>query len=255
MTSMARRLDPKILEKLQKATGTKESTIRSAIARMRGKHGNLPINAVAHLYALQHDTSVFTKLNAEEKASLPNVEIDKPIRLRQAGNAKKKETLIQFVRYQTDDPFIKAHILEMNRAYTAKCYTSLFILCRKMLENLLAEVIKRKFPQNVKENIELYFDLSRTRTKDFSDILSNLRKKAIDFGTDKPLLERMLNRCDLFKDDANNKAHSWYHIVRSRPEIDNCHFQDIIDMISRLEMNLAVSVNAGGAAPLQTVRR
>ena len=238
---IARRLDPAILEKLERVTGNKQSSIRVAIAQMRGKYGNLPINAVAHLYALENGTSVLTKLTREEKASLPNVEIEKPVRLHRREKPKRKERLIQFVKYQTDDPFILAHTLEMNRAYTAKCYTSVFILCRKMLENLLADIIRRKYPQNRRENIELYFDLSQTRTRDFSDILANLRKKVLDFGPDKPLLERILNRCDLFKDDANNKAHSWYHTVRSRPELDDYQFQDIIDMIARLEANLARS--------------
>ena len=43
-----------------------------------------------------------------------------------------------------------------------------------------------------------------------------------------------------FKDDANDKAHSWYHIVKSRKELDDTNFQDIIEMIVRLEKSISM---------------
>ena len=101
-------------------------------------------------------------------------------------------------------------------------------------------MVKKKYPQNKKENIELYFDTGRGRTRDFSEILSNLRKHSTDFGPDKSLLERILSRADQFKDDANDKTHSWYHIVKSRKELDDTNFQDIIEMIVRLEKSISM---------------
>lgn len=232
-------LNPEILGRLRKKTGKEESTIRKDISLLRRKYGKLPINAVAQIYALQNGTSVLTKLDKHEKESLPNIEIEKPARVVQKEPRNRKRRLLEFVHYKTEDPFVKAHILETNTAYTYRCYTAAFILCRKILENLLTDIVRKKFPQNEKENIELYFDTARGRTRDFSEILSNLRRRTGEFGPDKSLLERVLNRADFFKDDANNKVHSWYHIVRSRKELEDTHFQDIIDMIVKLEKSVA----------------
>lgn len=232
------KLRPEIISFLMKKTDRKEKTIRKNISLLRRKYGKLPINAVAHLYALQNNTSVLTKLTPEEKTSLPNIDIERPIKIMQKGSMHQREKIIEFIKYETTDPFVKAHVIEINKTYTYGCCTATFILCRKFIENMLVDIIKKKYPQNRKENIELYFDTSRSRTKDFSEILSNLGKKAIDFGPDKALLERIVNRANQFKDDANNKAHSWYHIVRSRKEIDDTNFQDIVDMIIKLERGL-----------------
>lgn len=232
------KLKPEIIFILVKKTGKKEGTIRKDISLLRRKYGSLPINSVAQIYALENNTSISAKLSKEEKNALPNLEIKKPIVVNQKNSKIKNKKIIEFIKYETADTFIKAHILETNKAYTFGCCTAAFILCRKIIENLLTDVIKKKYPQDKKENIELYFDTSKGRTKDFSEILSNLRRHSKDFGTDKNLLERILSRSDKFKDDANNKVHSWYHIVRSRKELDDVHFQDIIDMIITLENNM-----------------
>jgi hypothetical protein len=228
-------LSPEIIALLRTKTGKQEGTIRKDISLLRRKYGKLPINAVAQLYALQNRTSVLTKLNMTERESLPNIDIEKPARVVQKEPRRTKKKVLEFVLYETEDPFVKAHITATNQAYTYGCFTAAFILCRKILENLLTDIVRRKYPQNKKENIELYFDTARGRTRDFSEILANLRKRSVDFGPDKGLVERILNRADQFKDDANDKVHSWYHIVKSGNELDDTHFQDIIDMITRLE--------------------
>jgi hypothetical protein len=110
-------------------------------------------------------------------------------------------------------------------------------LCRKLIENLLTDLIRTKYPQNNLQNVELYFDISRGRTRDFSEIIQNLKKRSTDFGPDKKLLERALLKSEEFKDDANDKAHSWFHILKSPRELDDKNIQDIVDMIGKLHAN------------------
>lgn len=111
-------------------------------------------------------------------------------------------------------------------------------MCRKLIENLLTDVIRTKYPQNNRQNIELYFDTAKGRTRDFSEIIQNLKKRSTDFGPDKKLLERILVKSQEFKDDANDKAHSWFHILKSPRELDDKHIQEIVDMIGRLQANI-----------------
>ena len=235
-----RPLDPEIINRLKEKTGLSKTTIRKDISILRRNYGGLPINAVAQIYARTRRTSVLTKLTDEEKALLPNIDIDKPAKIPQKMRGfRRKKRIINFIKYDTDDPFIKSHIIETNKAYTFGCYTAAFILCRKIVENLLTDIVRHKYPPNKKENVELYYDTGRRRTKDFSEIISNLRARSNDFGPDRTLLERMLNRADQFKDDANNKTHSWYHIVRNKKELDDTQFEDIINMIIKIEENLS----------------
>jgi hypothetical protein len=229
-----RPLDPEILNRLHKLTRLTEGTIRKEISILRQRHASLPINTVAQIFAVQRGFSVVQKLNREERAALPNLEISKPLRIERVKKQKSKR-IIEFVKYETTNRFIKGHVTETNKAYTSGCYTAAFILCRKIIENLLTDIIRRKYPSNKKQNVEIYFDTSRGRTRDFSEILKNLRKRSKDFGPDSVLLERIIQRSDQFRNDANNKAHSWYHLVRNKKELDDTDFQDIIDMIVLLE--------------------
>ncbi len=237
-----RELDPEIVSYLSEKTGRTEGTVKKDIYSLRRTHGRLPVNVVAQLYAIKTGHSVFQKLTKDEKAALPIVEVEKPIRISQKGKSThSKKRIVQFVSYETDDTFIAEHILETNKAYTFGCYTAAFILCRKIIENLLTDIIRKKYPYPKKEAVELFFDTSRGRTRDFGEILANLRNRAADFGPDKILLERVLNMSDKFRDDANNKAHSWYHIVR-KPELDATSVQDILQMMGRLDKIVSPSI-------------
>lgn len=233
------KLDPEIIKKLQEKTGRKKATIQKDIALLGRKYGKLSPNPRAQIYAIQNRTSVRQKLTKEEKESLPNLEIEKPPKITQTNpkNYKKKK-IVNFVKYETTKPFVNAHIIETNKAYTAGCYTATFILCRKILENLLSDILRKKYPQKNKKSVDLYYDTAKGRTRDFGEILMNFKKNAKDFGPDKALLQRILQKANPFRDDANKKTHSWYHIVKNKKEIDETEFQDIIDMIKDLEDGL-----------------
>jgi len=61
------------------------------------------------------------------------------------------------------------------RAYTYMCYTAVFVFCRKIMENLVADIPRAKFPPITREHKELYFDVSRGRIRDFKELLASLR--------------------------------------------------------------------------------
>lgn len=235
-----RTLDSQILKKLKDKTKRTENTIRKDISILRNLYSNLPINSVAQIYALQNGTSVRTKLTKDEKNSIPNLQIQKPVTIKQKNNTKtkaKKIKNIEFLKYDSEDSFIKDHIYEVNKTYTYKCYTATFILCRKILENFLVGIIVKKYPKT-EATKEMYYDTKRGRMRDFSEILEILKKRTQDFGSEKTILERILNRSHKFKDDANLKTHSWYHLVKDKSEIDAHQIQDILNMIKKINDTL-----------------
>ena len=133
---------------------------------------------------------------------------------------------------------LKAHLDEINKTYTYGCFTSTFILCRKVLENVIIHhILMKKYPSKSANDKGKYFDFVRGRFLDFSKILKNLRDSSADFTSEKQLVERICDFAEGFKDDANDMTHSLYHIARKK-EIDEKDFQQLLDLISTLEQSI-----------------
>ncbi len=230
------KLNPEIIEKIRKKTGLAIPTIRKNLSFLRSDHPSCTLNAVAQLYAKQNGFSVMQKLSPEDKATLPHNElVQSKIRLEKKVR-KKKEVIRSIIAYETDDYFKKGHIKEVNRAYTKGCYTSVYALARKIIENLIREIITNKFPPTSKANRELYYDIAKNRVHDFSVLLKNLYDERQSFGIDKAkIIERLYQKAKNFKDDSNDKVHSWYHLVENEKEISELNLQTMIELIKKLE--------------------
>jgi len=232
-------LDPKILDILKKRTNMKEQSIRNALSRMRSKHPSLTLNATAQVFARKRNFSVARWLNDKDRETLKTIVVEK-IKIPSTKTRRTKE-IIKIASYETDDKMLKAHLKEINRAYTHGCYTATFILCRKVLENLLVHhILRKKYPKNTKEHRSKYFDFSRNRYFDFNKLLTNLRASANDFVPDNQLVERICQLADGFKETANEMTHSLYHVAKKR-EIDSKDFQEILDLIKGLEKKLNIT--------------
>jgi hypothetical protein len=242
---MSIKLDPRIMDVLRKKLGKKEPNIRDGAIRsrvfwIRQKHG-VTINVAAQLLAEKEGFSVLKYLQSKEdqeslrqiRSEMRKTDVGQPPRKKRREKVKKRT--ITIAEYQTDDKFLKANIDEINRAYTYKCYTATFVLCRKVLENLIAcHILMRKYPENKKEHKEKYFDFNSGRTHNFSILLQNLRHSSVYFGTHKKLVERICNLASGFKETADEMTHSLYHVAIKR-EIDDKNFQYILDLIQELE--------------------
>lgn len=127
---------------------------------------------------------------------------------------------------------------EINKAYTNGCYTATFILCRKVLENLIIHhILKKKYPDRSRQHREKYLDFSKNRYLDFEKILTNVRNSSDDFLPEKDLAERICDFAEGFKEKANDMTHSLYHIA-TKKEIDEKDFQQILDLVATLEKSL-----------------
>lgn len=239
---MASKLNPEILELLHGRTGKAISTLRSEISRIRQKHPTLTRNAAAHLIAQENNNSVLQKLDLQDRESLkgiqrlPKVNASTDTRPPKRGKTSSEKTK-PIINYESDDYFVKEHNRELARAYSSKCYTCVFILFRKIIENLIIDILKVKFPNRY----DLVFDSNRQRYQDFSVVLDNLYKERTAFNHDgKKAIERLNQLVNPFKKDANDKTHSWFHIVKSPSEIDNLQLQPIIELIKILEREAGV---------------
>jgi hypothetical protein len=106
-----------------------------------------------------------------------------------------------------------------------------FILTRKVLENLIISILQTKYPTDR----NLYFDTTRGRNQDFSVVLDNLFRKRNEFDADrKAAIERLNQKLKPFKNDANDKAHSLFHVVENRNEVDDWNLDTIMALITRI---------------------
>jgi hypothetical protein len=206
------------------------------ISGIRRDNPSLSINAAAEVLAQKHNESIQKYLNKEDRDSLKTLSM---IRVRIPSPRRRREKeIVVIARYDTDDKWLRAHLNEIDRTYTYQCYTATFILCRKVLENLIIHhILKKKYPDRSRQHREKYFDFSKNRYLDFEKILSNLRNSSNDFLPEKDLVERI---CDLslgFKEKANDMTHSLYHIA-TKKEIDEKNFQQILDLVATLEKGL-----------------
>jgi len=234
---VADELNPKIFEYLKKKLNGKiaESTIRPAISRIRGKYLSLTPNAAAEVFANQHDLTVHRFLNDRDREAFKTIKIEK-VKIK-THSPRTRVKIQEIASYETANKLLKANIDEINKTYTFGCYTASFILCRKVLENLLIhQIFQKKYPTQSQEDRSKYFDFSKGRPLDFSVLLSNLKKSATDFP-DKKLVERICNLADRFKEEANDMTHSIYHIASKR-ELDEKNYQQILDLISELEKSI-----------------
>lgn len=195
----------------------------------------MTLNAAAQVFASQHGFTVAGNLKDKDRESMSKMQTQKVI---VQQTSKQAKPIIRFAVYETEDELLKAHLDEINRAYTYKCYTATFILCRKVLENLISHhIIMKKYPDKSEEHRGKYFDFHNGRFLDFEKLLGNLRSSSKDFGSEKKLVERICGLAEAFKDTANDMTHSLYYVAKKK-EIDDKDFQDTLDLIGKLEKTL-----------------
>lgn len=236
-----KKLKRDIIDYLSTKLHKSEATIRKNISLKKRDYPSCTSNAVGQIYAREYGLSVLGKLDSEDKKSLPNLRISKPIVITRKRVSRKKEIIKKIVDYETDDYFKKSHVQEVNKAYSKGCYTAVYILSRKIIENLVIDILRQKFPPISKTNKELYYNTHKGRYKDFSIILRNLYDKRTSFAIDdKKIIERLHDKIKNLKKNANDQTHSWFYVVKRKTEVDDIDLQTVIELIKKLEISVGL---------------
>ena len=225
------KLNPKILAKLKKQFLDKsENAIKVKLSKLSKKH-RINLNSASEIWGKAEGFSTWGLLGDEDRKSLENKNIQ-IIKIKDNGNRKTNQKII-FIKYPTENKFLARHIDEINKCYSANCYTASFILIRKVIENLIVEIAKKKFPNKTGEHKKIYLDLPKGRILDLSSLIKNIKNKSKQFDPEeKKLVQRILQLSEEFKDDANDKTHSLYHLS-SKKELNDKSPQQIFELISQ----------------------
>lgn len=104
--------------------------------------------------------------------------------------------------------FYRKLIGELNTAYSHQLYTSTYMCLRKLFENLIIDLLRKKFGTGANV-LCLYYWADKGRFTDFSVLIENLENKVADYNAyttsfDQHFFDFLKN----FKDVANANAHS-----------------------------------------------
>ena len=104
------------------------------------------------------------------------------------------------------DDFYRKLIDEINFLYATQHSMSIRILVRKLLENLVIDILRKKYS---KLNLALFYDAARGRFHDFSVLVINLDQKRSDFQyITKELNSGFIQKINKYRETGNSGAHS-----------------------------------------------
>jgi hypothetical protein len=117
------------------------------------------------------------------------------------------------------DEFYKVLAQNINLAYKYGLHTATMVLIRKMLENLLIDILRKKYGM---KNIDLFFDRQHGRFKMFNELIRNFEEKLQDFKYIEPRIEEVLTELKNMREECNAAAHSLEKEIRlKRDNLDN----------------------------------
>ncbi len=115
-----------------------------------------------------------------------------------------------FLQIDLEDVLYNDLISEINKCYKYKLPTATFILCRKLVENLLIDVIRVKFHPT--GDINKYYDTSKRRFLDFSKLITNLKTEKKNFLGYEKAIDDIVSLSSDLRESANESAHSIFPI-------------------------------------------
>lgn len=165
-------------------------------------------------------------------------------------NTKNKPILMSaypnkddFISSKFDDVFYNDLKQEINKCCKLGLCTSGFILSRKIIENLVIDVLRLKFPANGMGNLELYYRTDGGRFHDFSVLVEKLEEKKDEFGIDEPIITEFISLVKPFRPQSNSSAHSIITEAKEQ-KLKDAKVERMVELLLKLKKNLIREINS-----------
>lgn len=149
------------------------------------------------------------------------------------------EHYIDLKEEELPDSFYYDLIINIDKCYSFGVYSAVRILNRKLLENLLIDLLRKKFGMS---EINLFFDTGKKRFYDFNVLLKNVNAKLDDFKPISAALDsELLKKIDKFRDLANSSAHTIeLHIKKEELDDDKDDIIFVVRVLSKAIKSLMI---------------
>jgi hypothetical protein len=178
---------------------------------------------------IKDSISVFSQIRAELEGKRGKVSTPRYIeKVRDALKKRsKKAPLLDYTDkypYKTFYPKLED---EINACYKSNLPNATLILSRKLIENLLYNILERKYPRQP----DLWYDTRYRRTLDFFKLIVNIDIKKDDFPADqRDLIVKLLGLFPDFRREANSTTHKIIDYINDSDDLDNLKITDIVEL-------------------------
>lgn len=145
-----------------------------------------------------------------------------------------------------DDDFYQPLVNDINRSYRYHIYDATMILTRKLLENLVIELLRTRL--GATDNLETFYIPRQGRFKPFSVLVENFGEHIEQFQPFMPDLDSdFIDRLDSFRTQANATAHSiQVDISQSEIEERGTTANDLVRVLFRLREQVRLEAELNG---------
>jgi len=148
----------------------------------------------------------------------------------QSKRLKKKEVVLLDFSKQYPYQFYIRLENEINQCKEFGLPNAALILCRKLVENLVYNLLHLKFAKN----LEIRYSLRLNKPLSFYALLENLKKKIRDKefdGEQEKLLKKFFLLVPYFRKDSNTKAHSLIDYLEDVSELEKLKIPEIVQLL------------------------
>jgi hypothetical protein len=125
---------------------------------------------------------------------------------------------------------------EINVCYEHNHPNAAFFLCRKMIENLVFNILEKKFPKRV----DLWYDTKNKVRHKFGFLVKNLYSERKNFS--KPNIESYIEKFNrevgLFRKEANTKVHYVFEYLSDKSELKKFKIKDLVQLLVKIYDNI-----------------
>ncbi|MEM3112604.1 MAG: ATP-binding protein [Candidatus Anstonellales archaeon] len=144
-----------------------------------------------------------------------------------ASLAKTEPAKLIDFRPRYPEIFYKPLEDEINSSYSSRLPNGTLILSRKLVENLIYNILEYKFPKDV----NLWYNTGERRAHDFGVLQKHLKDKQHKFPPDQQdLIEKLLKLIIPFRLEANSKTHKVLEYLDSTDELGRLKIPEIVEL-------------------------
>jgi hypothetical protein len=121
-------------------------------------------------------------------------------------------------------------ITEANECELRNCPNAAFWLSRKIIENLVYDILAKKF----KNQVNLWYDTAKDRNHSLSMLIENLYTKKDEFGPNKQIIEQFKSDVGKFKKDVDSAVHKNFFYLNDKKDLKQYQVSKIVEMLLQI---------------------